>query len=207
MSKPKPKHYVVWRGRKAGVFSTWAETEAQVKGFTGAEFKAFESLAEAQKAFAGRYADYKGKAASQGRLLGVPPAVTPSWTVDAACSGNPGLLEYRCVDTATGEEIFHQGPFPQGTNNVGEFLAIVEALIRAKRDGVTWPIYSDSVNALGWVAAKKARTNLTQTEANAELFERMTKAEAWLRANPFPNRLLKWQTDSWGENPADFGRK
>ncbi|MDX2005749.1 MAG: viroplasmin family protein [Meiothermus sp.] len=208
MSKPKQKHYVVWKGRKTGVFSSWAEAEAQVKGFTGAEFKSFESLAEAHRAYAGRYEDYKAKpAAAQGRLMGAPPAVVPSWTVDAACGGNPGLLEYRCVDTATGEELFHRGPFPQGTNNVGEFLAIVEALMRAKREGVTWPIYSDSVNALNWVATKKARTNLAQTEANAELFERMARAEAWLRENPYPNRLLKWQTDSWGENPADFGRK
>lgn len=203
----KTKYYVVWKGRKTGVFSSWSEAEAQVKGFNGAEFKSFEGLEEAKQAFAGQYQQYKGKSASQGRLLKVPPALTPSWTVDAACSGNPGLMEYRCVDTATGEEIFHRGPFPQGTNNVGEFLAIVDALMLAAKQGKTWPIYSDSVNAMNWVRAKKARTNLGQTAANAELFERMARAEAWLQANRFPNQLIKWQTDSWGENPADFGRK
>ena len=47
-----------------------------------------------------------------------------AWAVDAACSGNPGPMEYRGIDLATGAEIFHFGPV-HGTNNIGEFLAIV----------------------------------------------------------------------------------
>jgi ribonuclease HI len=207
MGKGKSKYYVVWKGRKAGIFSSWPEAEAQVKGFVGAEYKAFESLDEARQAFAGRYQDYLGKKATQNRLLQAPPPITPSYCVDAACSGNPGLLEYRCVDTATGEEIFRRGPFAQGTNNVGEFLAIVEALMLCQQKGYSWPIYSDSVNAISWVKAKKARTNLIPSVQNAELFQRIAQAEAWLRSQSYPNPLLKWQTDSWGENPADFGRK
>lgn len=203
----KPKYYVVWKGRKTGVFSTWDEASAQVMGFTGAEYKSFESLEEARRAFTGEYEAYKGKKAAQGRLLKVPPPITPSFAVDAACSGNPGLMEYRCVDTAMAEEVFHRGPFQQGTNNVGEFLAIVEALMLCAERGIRHPIYSDSVNAMAWVKAKKARTNLLQTEQNAELFERIARAEQWLQTHSYPNPLLKWQTDSWGENPADFGRK
>lgn len=206
-TRSKSKHYVVWKGRQTGIFSSWPEAEAQVKGFVGAEYKAFESLNEAKRAFAGRYQDHLGKKATQNRLLQAPPPITPSYCVDAACSGNPGLLEYRCVDTTTGEEIFHQGPFVQGTNNVGEFLAIVEALTLCKEKGHTWPIYSDSVNAISWVKAKKARTNLIPSGQNAELFERIVQAETWLRSHTYPNPILKWQTDSWGENPADFGRK
>lgn len=206
-ARNQSKHYVVWKGRKTGIFSSWPEAEVQVKGFVGAEFKAFESLGEARQALAGKYEDYKGKKASQGRLLHAPPPVIPSYCVDAACSGNPGLLEYRCVDTATGKEIFRRGPFVQGTNNVGEFLAIVEALMLCQEKGHTWPIYSDSINAIAWVKAKKARTNLVHTQQNAELFERIAQAETWLRSQTYPNPLLKWQTDSWGENPADFGRK
>jgi ribonuclease HI len=198
---------VVWKGRKTGIFSSWPEAEAQVKGFVGAEFKAFESLNQARQAMAGKYQDYKSQKASQSRLLDVPPPLTPSYCVDAACSGNPGLLEYRCVDTASGEELFYRGPFVRGTNNVGEFLAIVEALMLCHQEGHPWPIYSDSVNAISWVRAKKARTNLNRTHRNAELFERLDQAETWLRSHAYPNRLLKWQTDSWGENPADFGRK
>lgn len=210
----KSKYYVVWKGRKTGIFSSWPETEAQVKGFAGAEYKAFESLDEARRAFGGRYQDHlgegavpPGKKASQNRLLKAPPPIIPSYCVDAACSGNPGLLEYRCVDTATGKEIFRRGPYAGGTNNVGEFLAIVEALMLCKEKGYTWPIYSDSINAIAWVKAKKARTSLVRTEQNALLFERLAQAEAWLCNNPYPNPILKWQTSFWGENPADFGRK
>lgn len=207
LEKSKNKHYVVWKGRKTGVFTSWPEAEAQVKGFVGAEFKAFESLEEARRAFGGKYQNYQGKKASQGRLLEVPPPMIPSYCVDAACSGNPGLLEYRCVDTATRQELFRRGPFAQGTNNVGEFLAIVEALVLCQERGHSWPIYSDSVNAIAWVKAKKARTNLIRTPQNAVLFERIAWAETWLRSHTYPNPILKWQTESWGENPADFGRK
>ncbi len=207
MEKSKRKYYVVWKGRQAGIFSSWPEAEAQVKGYVGAQYKAFEGLDEAKQAFAGKYQDYQGKKTSQGRLLEVPPPLLPSYAVDAACSGNPGLLEYRCVDTATRKEIFRRGPFAQGTNNVGEFLAIVEALILCHEEGHPWPIYSDSVNAIAWVKAKKARTNLIPNKQNAALFERIAQAEAWLRSHAYSNPVLKWQTDSWGENPADFGRK
>ncbi|MDT7921247.1 MAG: viroplasmin family protein [Meiothermus sp.] len=205
--KPKSKYYVVWKGRKTGIFTSWPEAEAQVKGFVGAQYKAFENLDKARRAFAGEYQAYLNKKASQARLLQAPPPIIPSYCVDAACSGNPGRLEYRCVDTATRKEIFRRGPFAQGTNNVGEFLAIVEALMLCQEKGYTWPIYSDSVNAIAWVKAKKARTNLIPTAQNAELFERIARAEAWLGSNTYRNPILKWQTDLWGENPADFGRK
>lgn len=203
----KPKYYVVWKGRKTGVFSSWSEVAEQVRGFPGAEYKAFDSQAEAELALAGSYEAYKGQKVSPSRLLELPPPLLPSLAVDAACSGNPGVLEYRCVDVDTRREVFRRGPFAHGTNNVGEFLAIVEALMLCWEWKLSWPIYSDSVNALNWVLAKKARTNLIPNEHNLELFERIALAEAWLRTHRYPNRLLKWQTESWGENPADFGRK
>jgi len=200
----RPKFYVVWKGRKTGVFSSWGEVSAQVKGFAGAQYKAFDSQLEAEQAFTRQYQDKK---ASQLRLLDVPPPLIPSLAVDAACSGNPGLLEYRGVEVESGREVFYRGPFEHGTNNVGEFLAIVEALRLCQEWKLSWPIYSDSVNALNWVLAKKARTQLAPDDQNAELFTLLAKAEGWLEQHPYSNRLLKWQTSSWGENPADFGRK
>ena len=29
----------------------------------------------------------------------------------------------------------------------------------------------------------------------------------WLRTHPFRVPILKWDTQNWGEIPADFGRK
>ncbi len=204
---PKQKLYVVWKGRKTGIFSSWAECERQVKGYVGAEFKAFETRGEAQAALAAGYAGYVGKASSSGRwrMAGVKPLL-PSLCVDAACEGSPGRLEYRGVNTETGEPIFHAGPFADGTNNVGEFLAIVLGSDWLAHHHHDWPIYSDSENAIGWVKAKKCNTKLARLPSNQILFELIAKAEQNLR-NSDPVKVLKWDTRAWGENPADFGRK
>lgn len=133
--------------------------------------------------------------------------ITESIAVDAACSGNPGLLEYRGVYVADGIEIFHVGPLEDGTNNIGEFLAIVHALALLKNDNKNTPIYSDSVNAIKWVARKKCNTKLERTERNRPIFELIERAEKWLKTNSYSNPIIKWETADWGEIPADFGRK
>ncbi len=129
-----------------------------------------------------------------------------SWSVDAACSGNPGPMEYRGVDNRTGQELFRIGPV-RGTNNIGEFLAIVHALAFQQKLGVSIPIYSDSVNAMGWVKAKNARTKLPNTANTKIVWELINRATTWLQNNNYNTKILKWDTTKWGENPADFGRK
>jgi ribonuclease HI len=204
----KPKFYVVWKGRRPGIFTTWEECEAQVKGFEGAQYKAFTSRAAAEKALQGEYVDYVGKPASDGEWLFAPqPPLPGSYCVDAACSGSPGRLEYRGVETDTGRQIFHQGPYEHGTNNIGEFLAIVHALAWLKRRGSSAPVYSDSETALAWVKQKKCKTDLRPDEQNAPLFDLIARAEQWLAENDYPNPVLKWDTQAWGEIPADFNRK
>lgn len=206
---PKQKYYVVWKGRKTGVFSAWAECEKQVKGFVGAQYKAFDSEAEADAAYLAKYEDYIGKASSNGRWkeASVKPTL-PSLCVDAACSGSPGKLEYRGVNTESGKEIFRAGPYTDGTNNVGEFLAIVHALTWQVKHNLHIPIYSDSENAISWVYTGQCRTKLKRTPRNAILFALIKSAENWLSENELPeDKVVKWDTGMWGENPADFGRK
>lgn len=129
-----------------------------------------------------------------------------SLAVDAACSGNPGPMEYRGVHIASRQEVFHFGP-TKGTNNIGEFLAIVHGLALLKQKGFDMPIYSDSVNAISWVRQKKCKTKLSRTAETEELFKLIERAEKWLRENTYTTRILKWETKEWGEIPADFGRK
>ncbi len=131
----------------------------------------------------------------------------PALAVDAACSGNPGLLEFRGVIADTGTEIFRRGPFPQGTNNIGEFLALVLGLAYLKRHNLPWALYTDSVTALAWVRQKKCKTKLVFDNTNLELLMMVRKAEQWLAQNTYTTRVLKWETSLWGEIPADFGRK
>ena len=206
----KQKHYVVWKGFNPGIYATWDACSAQVAGYHGAEYKAFDSRETAEEAFRGRYLDYKARPAAgliprDLRALGVQ---LDSFSVDAACSGNPGILEYRCVRTETREEIFAEGPFPDGTNNIGEFLALVDALDYCQRSkhGVK-PIYSDSRIAIGWVRIGKCKTKLPPNDKNARLFELIRNAETRLLKNEYNNPILKWDTESWGEIPADYGRK
>ena len=126
--------------------------------------------------------------------------------VDAACSGNPGPMEYRGVHLPSGKEVFRFGPI-QGTNNIGEFLAIVHALALLKQKGLSMPVYSDSVSGMAWVRNRKAKTTLEYNEKNAQALNLVRRAERWLRENPLPVPVLKWNTEEWGEIPADFGRK
>ena len=126
--------------------------------------------------------------------------------VDAACSGNPGPMEYRGVYLKTGEEVFHFGPV-KGTNNIGEFLAIVHALALLQQKGINMTIYSDSQTAQCWVRQKKVKTTLQRTPQTEKLFQLIARAENWLRTHSYDTPIIKWETEKWGEVPADFGRK
>jgi ribonuclease HI len=207
------KYYVVWEGHRNGVFANWYECKQQIDNYPGAKYKSFKSKSEAYTAFQyGDYEDYvsktsKKKATVKNRDLSKFPIVWRSLAVDAACSGNPGKTEYRGVDTKTGDEIFRQGPFEYGTNNVGEFLALVHGLAYLKRLESDMPIYSDSKIAIGWVKKKVFRSKLARTKRNEYMFQLVDRGLTWLRTNDYTTEILKWETKEWGEIPADFGRK
>lgn len=208
----KPKYYVVWQGVEPGIYETWEECLLQTKGFAGAKYKSFESMQEAEAAFASSPYDYvkpKAEKTTPARRKDAPlplEVLENSLAVDAACSGNPGQMEYRGVHVASRQQIFHFGPL-YGTNNIGEFLAIVHGLALLKQKNIQMPIYSDSVNAIGWVKKKQCKTKLERNEKTEELFKLIERAEKWLAQNTYTTQILKWDTKKWGEIPADFGRK
>ena len=136
-----------------------------------------------------------------------PEVDLTAWAVDAACSGNPGPVEYRGVELMSGRELFRVGPFEGGTNNLGEFLAIVHALALMDKMGVSYPIYSDSVSGMAWVRNKVIKTTLTENATNRPLFNLLRRAIHWLNTHGYKSRIMKWDTPRWGEIPADFGRK
>ena len=212
----KQKSYVVWKGRKTGIFSSWDECKKQVDAFPGAEYKSFETRTLAENAFRenSRKHIYQNSIAAKAKTSPSPlrkaaagSPIAESISVDAACSGNPGVLEYQGVETATKRLLFAMGPFPQGTVNIGEFLAIVHGLAFLKKNGSTLPIYSDSRTAISWVKKKATKTTLDRNRTTEELFVLVDRAIQWLNSNAYPNQILKWETKHWGENPADFGRK
>jgi ribonuclease HI len=191
-----PKYYVVWVGRKPGIYSSWEECQEQTSRFPNAKFKSFQTMEEAVKAF---QAGYESDSQNQIDL--------DSISVDVGCSGNPGVVEYKGVDTKTGETLFYRGPIQKGTNNLGEFLAIVHALAYLKKRGSDKTIYSDSSTAIGWVREKKVKSSLVRDETTREIWELVDRALLWLKNNSYQNKILKWNTEEWGEIKADFGRK
>lgn len=221
--KSKKKFYVVWHGVEPGIYTAWDKCQQQIKGFDGAVYKSFPSRKEAEEAYSSaphHYIQRRKKAAGPVTdKLSNPPAwrndtVLPlplevqaeALAVDAACSGNPGPMEYRGVYLRTGQEVFHFGPV-YGTNNIGEFLAIVHALALLKQRNLSMTVYTDSRNAMLWVKKKACKTKLIRDERTEELFQLIERAEQWLRTNTYKSPLLKWETARWGEVPADFGRK
>lgn len=212
MSK-KQKYYVVWRGKQPGIYRDWEECKAQIEGFKNAEYKAFGSLKEAEAAFDSNYKAYKGikkggkPELSPEELMRIGEPNYHSISVDAASSGNPGKMEYQGVDTRTARRLFRQGPFEEGTNNIGEFLAIVHALAYLKKRSSDRIIYTDSRTAMSWVRKKKCNTKLEPTAKNSKIFELIERAEEWLQKNTYNTPIVKWETKAWGEIPADFGRK
>lgn len=211
MAKPKPKYYVVWKGKETGIFDSWDKCKRQIDGFTGAQYKSFPTKQAAETAYNSSPKDFIGKNASftsgltSVELARIGKPILESVSVDAAFDGD--VMEYKGVYTKTKLELFKMGPFEGATNNIGEFLAIVHAFGYLKKQKSAAPVYSDSLTAISWVKHQHAKTKLVATKENQSLFFLIERAEKWLRENKYPNRLLKWETKAWGENPADFGRK
>ena len=221
----KEKYYVVWVGVTPGVYASWTECQLQVNGYKGARYKSFNTRSEAEAAYQSSPDDYtvapgrKSPTAAAsteeqagGRRASAPDAPLPNevienaLAVDAACSGNPGQMEYRGVHVGSRQQQFHFGPM-YGTNNIGEFLAIVHGLALLKQKQLDLPLYSDSRNAILWVKKKKCKTTLPRNAKTKALFQLIERAERWLSTNTYSTPILKWETDRWGEIPADFGRK
>lgn len=209
------KFYVVWKGYSPGIYDSWEECKLQVSGFPGAEYKAYDSQEAATKAFRGDYAEeiqlLKAIANHNNETVNyeaIPEIIKDSIAVDGACSKNPGPMEYRCVDVMTGAQIFHMGPLDDGTNNVAEYLALIHALAFLKKtDNNHTVVYSDSRTAMSWLRNRGHKSTLARTPNNARIFELLERADRWIQTNVSYNRVIKWDTEHWGEIPADFNRK
>ena len=200
----KQKYYVVWKGNNPGVYKSWEKCQKEIKNIKGALFKSFGDIEEAQKAYEMGYDEYKKNSVKDHVLDG--PELN-SISVDAASSGNPGVMEYQGVDTETKEVLFKMGPFNNATNNIGEFLALVHGIAILEKDLKKKIIYSDSITAMSWVRKKRCQTKLVRSKENEEVFVLIDRAILWLKENKYSAIIKKWETKNWGEIPADFGRK
>lgn len=204
----KQKYYVVWDGHSPGIYNSWEDCKVQTKNYPQAKYKSFTNKSAAEEALNMGFYEFQKLNKLDKFNAKLPREVQlNSICVDAASSGNPGVMEYRGVDTKTRKVLFQKGPFQHATNNVGEFLALVHGLAFLKKHQSDRAIYSDSRTAMSWVRKRKAKTKLKQTPKNAEVFELIKRAETWLKENHYKTDIKKWETKAWGEIPADFGRK
>lgn len=208
------KYYVVWEGVEPGVYDSWEEAQEQVTNYPGAKYKSFHTQEEAIAAYRNGSSEnldiLVNLVSRQARIVdysAFPEIELEAMAVDASCLGNPGVMEYQGVDVMTGAKIFRVGPFQDATNNIGEYLAIVHALAMTAQQGIARTIYSDSKTAIAWVRNRRANTKLAPTARNAKVIELIARADNWLQTHTWQNKILKWNTEVWGEIPADFGRK
>ena len=201
----KNKFYVVWVGNKTGIFKSWVDCQLAVKNYKGSKYKSFIEKDKAEKAFLEGYETYYNKRKCSHYNESIP--TNNAICVDAASSGNPGIMEYQGVDILTKKVLFKMGPYKNATNNIGEFLALVHGIAYLEKKKKSKIIYSDSKTAINWVKKKKCKTTLKKNSENKEVFELISRAIKWLNTNKYNVNVLKWDTKLWGEIPADFGRK
>ena len=197
------KRYVVRNWKNTGIFEDWPSVQPLVSWFSWAKYKSFASKIEAEEAFQkGADEYYQPKKKWNEKDL---PFVKKSIAVDAACSSATGIMEYKGIDLVSEKEVFTFS-FPEGTNNIGEFLAIVHGLswLKSEKKG-DYSLYSDSRNAIGRVREKKCKTNYSPKDQ--KLMEIIKRAENRLNTNTYTTEILKRDTENRWEIPADFWRK
>lgn len=173
----------------------------------------FLTLEEAKYAFGKNYEEFIGlngqkKPLSDADLQKYGKPSGQAIAVDAAFSSRTKMMEYQGVFVETSTKLFKLGPIKGGSNNIGEFLALVHVLAYQEKNKINYPIYSDSKIAISWIYQKFCKTNVDRKTENPQILNLIARAEKWLKENDISKyKIMKWHTNAWGEIPADFGRK
>ena len=144
------KFYVVWKGAKTGIFTSWPEVQQHTAGRSDAQYMGFESKAAAEQAFASTYtkALMQRSLSKKGASASPSPARSASKKVvtktvsaspngpsdveiycDGACSPNPGK-------SGTGIAVYELGKVTSlyyglyeknGTNNTAELNGLLSS--------------------------------------------------------------------------------
>ena len=201
------KWYVVWVGTRPGIYETWDECKQQVDGYPNGRFKSFTTKENAEHAFLDGFEKHWGVKNQEIYMNHLDEIILESIVVDATCEGNPRPVGFRGYYLKEKRFVFDFKPVYYGTNNIGEFLAIVEALKYLKIINSNKVIYSDSKLAIYWVSIKKCYTDLPRNPQTESIFKYIDIALEWLLQNDYKNEILFWSNKKWGENPADYGKK
>lgn len=190
------KYYAVKSGRVPGIYNSWEDCKEQTDKYKGAIFKSFSDPAEANEFMFG---NEKSDDSIRYEIESI--------NCDGSYSSSTGIMEFNVKDTKTGELLINKSYF-SGTNNLAEFLAVVNAIEYLKQNNLRKKIiYTDSVTAMAWVRDKTVNTNF-DTTLDFNLENDIKEALEYLQKEPSYNYTIKkWDTINWGEIPSDFGRK
>lgn len=167
--KNKSKFYAVAVGQEPGIYEKWSGSdgaEARVKGFPGARYKGFSSIAEAEVwlkeyhvtgSIPGPKGQAKTKTKSPENSFDLNEESKKGKIIvytDGGCIDNPGPGGYGAVVFLNNERYELSGGFRHTTNNRMELTACIEALKSLDKPGPVI-LYSDSsyvVNGImkGW---------------------------------------------------------
>jgi ribonuclease HI len=220
------KFYVVWTGRRTGVFTDWPTAHQHVDKFPGAKFKAFATHAEADQAFrSGGPAPVRARstAVKESKTANVPTSNTGLQIYcDGACEPNPGnagsgVVVYR---DGTLAQLWYGLYNPNGTNNTAELNALQQALLLAEKAieaGEDVQILCDSTYAIncvskwaagwekkGWRKADGEIKNLAIIQAAYALYTRIesqmelvhVSAHAGTEGNELADRMAMFAVES-----------
>lgn len=226
IKKKHAKWYSVWKGRTIGVFDNWTDCKKSTERYQGAKYESFKTYDDARASFLEHTTKYKSKILEKSiidkeerwRTCEKSPQF-PFYCTDAACT-NPhcGIVEYRCFyvfsKDSTPKNIYSFGPFQDGSNNIGEYLALVKALmwLETTEPNGTDPVYSDSKIAIIWISdIKNPGSNSHIPKIGEALKGELLMCDDWVKKSTsysqIARRVRHWNTSDWGEIPADYGRK
>lgn len=160
----KKNYYAVRRGAVPGIYRTWPEAEAQVKGFGGAQFKGFATEAEANEWLAGEDVQEQKKPqkpSTDGQAIEVEEGQIKVFT-DGGAIGNPGPGGYGVVIFSSSGNKELSGGYALTTNNRMELMACIVALRQLTGFKQRITLFSDSsyvVNGIskGWAKSWRRR--------------------------------------------------
>jgi ribonuclease HI len=110
-------------------------------------------------------------------------------------------MEYRAVDLKAWKEVFHSPIYKMGTNNLGEFLAIYDAIryiekLEKKKSKTKYEcIFSDSETAIARMRSKKIKTTLVYTKETKELLTKVQEALTRIKTHDFTIPIRKRETE------------
>lgn len=142
----KKKIYAVRKGHKTGLFTTWAECQKAVSGYSGAEFRGFtekeEALAFLNMETAGNVFGDKAKEAAG--IVEVPENMVIAY-VDGSFEKSIGRYAFGCVIlTPDGQEVRKSG---SGSDPAGVAIRNVAGEMLGSMTAVNW--YRKQISGCG----------------------------------------------------------